>query len=133
MRGTATRFIEADIFTWEPDRQYDTIFFAFWLSHVPPAEMEAFWNLLRRALAPGGCVVFLDDAPAKAEIEEAVAEAPVPTVRRRLSDGSRHLTVKVLRDADDLTSQLSALEWEARIEPVDRYHLAGVARPRTGA
>ncbi|SCE04874.1 demethylmenaquinone methyltransferase / 2-methoxy-6-polyprenyl-1,4-benzoquinol methylase [Streptomyces sp. DvalAA-19] len=133
MHGTATRFIEADVFSWEPDRQYDTIFFAFWLSHVPPVEMEAFWDLLRWTLAPGGRVVFLDDAPAKAGIEEAVAEAQVPTVRRRLADGSHHQAVKVLRDAADLASQLCDLEWEAQIEPVDHYHIAGVARPWTSA
>ncbi|MFI6287233.1 class I SAM-dependent methyltransferase [Streptomyces sp. NPDC051018] len=130
LHGTPTRFLEADVFGWEPDRRYDTVFFAFWLSHVPPVEMEAFWDLLRWALAPGGRVVFLDDAPAKAEIEEVVGEAQVPTVRRKLADGSHHLAVKVLRDSADLTSQLRDLEWEARIEPVDRFHIAGVARPR---
>lgn len=132
MRGTTTRFIEADIFSWEPDRQYDTVFFAFWLSHVPPVEMEAYWNLLRWALAPGGCVVFLDDSPPKAEIEEPVTGAKVPTVRRTLADGSQHLAVKVLHDAPGLTSQLNALGWEAHIEPIDAYHFAGIARPREG-
>lgn len=129
MRGTSARFIEADIFNWEPDRQYDTIFFAFWLSHVPPVEMEAFWDLLRWALAPGGCVVFLDDSHAKAEIEESLAEAQVPTVRRTLTDGSQHLTVKVLHDAAELTKHLNDLEWEAHIEQIDPYHFAGIARP----
>ncbi|QYA95778.1 class I SAM-dependent methyltransferase [Streptomyces anulatus] len=133
MRGTATRFIEADIFEWEPDRQYDTVFFAFWLSHVPPIEMEPFWDLLRWALAPGGRVVFLDDSSAKAEIEERVDEAPVPTVRRTLSDGSRHVAVKVLRDPADLTSQLDGLGWDAHVETIDAFHLSGVARPREGS
>ncbi|WP_406723351.1 class I SAM-dependent methyltransferase [Streptomyces althioticus] len=129
-RGTTTRFIEADIFTWEPDRQYDTIFFAFWLSHVPPVETEAFWNLLRWALAPGGCVVFLDDSLAKEEIEEPVPGARVPTVRRYLADGTQHLAVKVLHDPPTLTAQLNALGWEAHIEALDAYHFAGTARPR---
>jgi SAM-dependent methyltransferase len=133
MRGTTTRFIEADIFGWEPDRQYDTVFFAFWLSHVPPVEMEAFWDLLRWALAPGGRVVFLDDSPAKAEIEDPVGEAPVPTVHRTLADGSRHLAVKVFRDPAGLTSQLNGLGWESRVEAIDPFHLTGVARPREGA
>lgn len=133
MRGTATRFIEADIFGWEPDRQYDTVFFAFWLSHVPPAEMEPFWDLLRWTLAPGGCVVFLDDSSAKAEIEDPAHEAPVPAVHRTLSDGSRHLAVKVLRDPAELTSQLNGLGWDAHIEAIDSFHVAGVARPREDA
>lgn len=133
MRGTETRFIEADVFEWEPDRQYDTVFFAFWLSHVPPVEMEPFWDLLRWALAPGGRVVFLDDSPAKAEIEDRVEAAPVPTVHRTLSDGSRHVAVKVLRDPTELTSQLSSLGWGALVEAFDPFHLVGVARPEEGA
>jgi demethylmenaquinone methyltransferase/2-methoxy-6-polyprenyl-1,4-benzoquinol methylase len=28
-------YLVADIFTWRPDRHYDTAFFSFWLSHVP--------------------------------------------------------------------------------------------------
>lgn len=130
MRGTPTRFIEADVFTWEPDRQYDTIFFAFWLSHVPPSEMESFWNLLNRALAPGGRVVFLDDSPVKAEIEDQVAEADVPTVRRRLFDGTQHETVKVFRDAASITQQLNDLGWDADVDQADSYHLVGTAHPR---
>ncbi|MFC5805818.1 class I SAM-dependent methyltransferase [Streptomyces formicae] len=133
MQGTTTRFIEADIFEWEPDRQYDTVFLAFWLSHVPPAEMEPFWYLLRWALAPGGCVVFLDDSPAKAEIEELADGAPVPTVHRTLTDGSRHLAVKVLRDPAELSSQLNGLGWESHVEAIDPFHLTGVARPRETA
>lgn len=129
LQGTTTRFIDADIFSWVPDRQYDTVFFAFWLSHVPPASLAAFWATLRQALKPGGCVVFLDDSHAKAEIEETVAKTDVPTVRRRLSDGSQHLTVKVLHDADGLTKRLNALGWEAHVELVDQYHFGGVARP----
>jgi len=40
------RFIQADLFAWEPDRRYDVVFFGFWLSHVPPAGFEPFWSLV---------------------------------------------------------------------------------------
>lgn len=133
MQGTTTRFIGADVFSWEPDRQYDTVFFAFWLSHVPPVEMEAFWDLLRWALAPGGCVVFLDDSPAKAEIEDLAVEMDVPTVRRRLADGTQHHAVKVFRDPAGITRQLNDLGWGAQVSQADPYHLAGIARPRDHA
>jgi trans-aconitate methyltransferase len=29
------RFVQADLFSWRPERRYDTVFFGFWLSHVP--------------------------------------------------------------------------------------------------
>ena len=56
--ATATRLttIEADVFTWQPPRRYDTVFSSFWISHVPASRWSDFWALVERALAPGGRV-----------------------------------------------------------------------------
>jgi demethylmenaquinone methyltransferase/2-methoxy-6-polyprenyl-1,4-benzoquinol methylase len=35
------RFVHADLFRWRPDRQYDAVFFGFWLSHVPGERPQA--------------------------------------------------------------------------------------------
>jgi len=56
------RFIQADLFAWEPDRRYDVVFFGFWLSHVPPARFEPFWAVVADCLKPQGRVFFADDA-----------------------------------------------------------------------
>jgi hypothetical protein len=52
------RFVEADLFTWEPDRRYDVVFMGFWLSHVPAERFESFWALVAAALAPRGRMFF---------------------------------------------------------------------------
>ncbi len=130
---TGTRFIEADIFGWVPDRQYDTIFFAFWLSHVPPELLPQFWQTLRLAPKPGGHVVLLDDSRRKLEIEEVEPGADIPMVRRRLADGSSHSIVKVLHSPAELTGQLRSFGWAAQIQPVDPYHYSGVAQPLDGS
>ena len=57
LAGTQAEFVEADLFEWSPTRTYDTVFFAFWLSHVPPSHFEVFWSMVRRALAPGGMLL----------------------------------------------------------------------------
>ncbi len=50
------RYIEANIFTWEPDRSYDVVFFANWLSHVPRTLFDSFWTKVASALfRMGGC------------------------------------------------------------------------------
>jgi demethylmenaquinone methyltransferase/2-methoxy-6-polyprenyl-1,4-benzoquinol methylase len=50
------RLVEADVFSWKPDGVYDVVFFANWLSHVPPARFQAFWTTVRDALRPQvGC------------------------------------------------------------------------------
>jgi SAM-dependent methyltransferase len=61
VRGLPVEFIQTDVFTWQPSRRFDTVFFAFWLTHVPPARFAAFWSMVDRALAPGGWVCFIDD------------------------------------------------------------------------
>lgn len=50
------RYVNADIFGWQPDRTYDLVFFAFWLSHVPPQRFEAFgiWSPVA-SMIQGGC------------------------------------------------------------------------------
>ena len=84
IKDERVRFLAADIFSWEPDGRYDVVAFAFWLSHVPPARFERFWELLAACLRPGGRVFFIDDAyrtPA-----EPLEGEWGSTVRRRLND-----------------------------------------------
>lgn len=128
--GTAgVRFVRADLFAWRPERRYDTVFFAFWLSHVPPARFAAFWTSVAAALAPGGRAVFVDDGPAEAAGEEHLPDLPVPSVRRRLDDGTAYRIVKVFHDPARLTADLAALGWSAHVRPAGRSFLAGVAEP----
>ena len=127
----AVRFVEADLFTWQPPRRYDTVFFAFWLSHVPPARLPAFWDTVAAALAPGGKAIFIDDGPAAAAEEDVLVDQPVPAVVRRLDDGSRYRVVKVFHDARVLTDGLTALGWSVRVRTVGGNFI-GVAEPPTG-
>jgi SAM-dependent methyltransferase len=122
-------FVRADVFAWRPPRRYDTVFFAFWLSHVPPARLPGFWDTVAAAVAPGGRAIFIDDGPAEAASEHVLAGQPVPTVLRRLDDGSRYRVVKVFHDVRALTDDLAALGWSARIRSVREHFIVGVAEP----
>lgn len=122
------RFLEADLFEWRPPRRYDTVFFAFWLSHVPPARLPGFWNTVAAALAPGGKAIFIDDGPAAAAYEEVLADQPTPTALRRLDDGSEYRIVKVFHDAQTLTDDLTAQGWSVRIRTM-AGNIIGVAEP----
>ncbi|MEU7608284.1 class I SAM-dependent methyltransferase [Micromonospora sp. NPDC049204] len=124
------QFIEADLFEWQPPRRYDIVFFAFWLSHVPPARLPDFWNAVATALAPGGKAVFIDDGPAVAASEEVLANQPTPAVLRRLDDGSQYRIVKVFHDAQTLTDVLTALGWSVGIRPMGG-NFVGIAEPPT--
>lgn len=125
----SVRLVAADLFRWRPGRRYDVVFFAAWLSHVPPQRFAAFWDLVRDCLAPGGRVLCIDEFPAASRHESPVPDAPAPTVQRRLKSGDRYRAVKVFYAPQDLEYQLRRLGWAAEIQPVsERFFLAEVVR-----
>ncbi|MER5437454.1 class I SAM-dependent methyltransferase [Streptomyces sp. NPDC002790] len=123
------RFERADLFDWRPSRRYDTVFFGFWLSHVPPARMPGFWNTVAASLAPGGKVVFVDDGLPMATDEELLTGEASPAAVRELDDGSRYRIVKICHETEALTADLAALGWAAEVRPAARNYLVGMAEP----
>ncbi|MEV0495633.1 class I SAM-dependent methyltransferase [Streptomyces atratus] len=121
------QFIQADLFTWRPQRRYDTVFFAFWLSHIPPSRLPDFWNTVAAALAPNGKAIFIDDGPGEAAREKVLDQQPIPAVLRRLDDGSPYRIVKVFHDAGKLTDDLAALGWSADVRDVGGSFIVGIA------
>ncbi|MGA6158497.1 class I SAM-dependent methyltransferase [Stenotrophomonas sp. NPDC087984] len=126
--SATVQFVQADLFEWRPPRRYDRVFFAFWLSHVPPARLPGFWNTVASALAPGGKAIFIDDGPAAAAEEDVRSGQPTPVAVRRLDDGSQYRIVKVFHGPSSLTTDLTALGWSAHIRLVAGKFI-GVAEP----
>jgi trans-aconitate methyltransferase len=107
------RFIQADLFRWRPDRQYDVVFFGFWLSHVPPERFDSFWAMVAAGLAPGGRVFFVDDTYITPD--EVIAGEDSTTIRRRLEDGTPFRAVKVPYTPAELERRLSSLGWKIEV------------------
>lgn len=107
------RFIEADLFSWHPDRRYDVVFFGFWISHVPDDRFESFWSLVAEALAPDGRVFFFDDNHRTGT--ELVEGPESPIVQRRLNDGTAFRVIKVPHEPADLERRLRALRWDVTV------------------
>ncbi|MEJ6486566.1 class I SAM-dependent methyltransferase [Nostoc punctiforme UO1] len=51
-----------DLFTWQPDTEYDLVFFAFWLSHVPPKLLDSFLTKVYQSVRFGGQVFIIDSS-----------------------------------------------------------------------
>ena len=119
----------ADLFTWMPDRRYDLVTFAFWLSHVPPARFEAFWRTVERSVASGGRVFFVDEDERGLTFERPDADEDYPTVKRQLRNGRTMTAIKVYHRASDLRDQLRRLGWEATVTAVGERFLWGLTTP----
>lgn len=100
----------ADLFAWRPGRRYDTVFFGFWLSHVPDDRLADFTHLLRECLTPDGQVVFVDSRPRP----DASGTATTRVEERRLDAATFHV-VKRYWTPTELQEQFAALGWTAEV------------------
>jgi ubiquinone/menaquinone biosynthesis C-methylase UbiE len=117
----------------EPDRAVDAVFCGFWLSHVPDDRLDAFLQLVRRWLKPGGRFAYIDSLadPASGALDQPVTpavETHAGIDRRRLADGREFRVVKVHRT----TARLGEALAKAGFEPVDvgatsRFFVLGTA------
>jgi demethylmenaquinone methyltransferase/2-methoxy-6-polyprenyl-1,4-benzoquinol methylase len=120
-------YVNADLFAWTPDREYDVVFFGFWLSHVPPASLEAFWSLVRTCVRPGGRVAFVDEDDRASVHDDSRLVEGIPVARRTLSDGRQFDIVKVFWDPADLEHRLRELNWDVNIRRVGATFMFGVS------
>jgi demethylmenaquinone methyltransferase/2-methoxy-6-polyprenyl-1,4-benzoquinol methylase len=125
-------YVQADLFAWQPAQQYDVVFFSFWLSHVPPERFSAFWEMVRKTLAPGGRVFFIDSLYSETSTasDHRLEGQEATTLTRRLNDGQEFRIVKVFYQPEKLAAQLDARGWQAQVQGTAHYFLYGSAQRR---
>jgi demethylmenaquinone methyltransferase/2-methoxy-6-polyprenyl-1,4-benzoquinol methylase len=121
-----------DLFSWQPDQDYDVVFFAFWLSHVPKSHTDWFWRSVHDALRPGGRF-FLVDA-ANAVLDRNVIHGSRPRDResatelRRLEDGREFRIVERSLDPDRLARDLRDHGLDASFVETGEFFVYGLGR-----
>ena len=118
-----------DLFDWSPDKRYDHVFFAFWLSHVPPDRFDDFWSLVRTCLKPGGRASFIDEDDRGAVHDDLRIVDGVPVAKRTLADGRTFDIVKIFWDPQALTDKIRALGWSVDIRRRGSTTMVGTATP----
>jgi SAM-dependent methyltransferase len=109
----AADYVVADVFEWEPPREFDVCFFSFWHSHVPSRYCEAFWQLVGRALKPEGRVFLVDNT--RLGDSGHLVSSTGEVARRRLSDGREFDIVKRFWTPGDLEREVAALGWRLSV------------------
>jgi demethylmenaquinone methyltransferase/2-methoxy-6-polyprenyl-1,4-benzoquinol methylase len=136
----------SDIFQFHSDRGFDTVFFGFWLSHVPAERFGDFWQLVSRCLRPNGQVFFIDNAhpelaqavrpeffdaggwrreQSSVEGIDSVTDLTTGVATRLAADGRHYRLVKIWRDPEELRSQLGDLGWSFQIATTEWAFIYG--------
>jgi len=128
--ASRVRYIQADLFDWEPDESFDFVFFGFWLSHVPPERFEGFWSMVRAALTPGGSAFFVDSArnPESTARDQALPEPGAIVTERSLNDGRRYRIFKVFYQPSVLERRLGSLGWTGYVRGSGEFFVYGHVR-----
>jgi len=123
------RYLQADLFRWRPasDERYDTVFFGFWLSHVPPERFDDFWELVRSCLAPQGRVFFVDSLRQETSTasDHVLPASGTNVLQRRLNDGREFRVYKIFYQPVELAARLQILGWNFELKQTDNFFIYG--------
>ncbi len=121
------RYLQADLFDWEPEEVYDGAVFCFWLSHVPPEQLDPFLAKLRRAVRPGGKLFFADSRrePLGTPLDQPLPEEEELLATRRLNDGREFRIVKIYYDPEELQSRLATYGLQMEVRTTERFFIYG--------
>jgi ubiquinone/menaquinone biosynthesis C-methylase UbiE len=115
------RYVLADLFTWSPDRTYDGVCFAFWLSHVPRERLDGLLRMVAAALKPGGKVFFVDSHSQ----HQPAAEEGSQVVVRRLGDARTFRVVKNRYPPAELEARCAAAGLSVTVQETVSVFLYG--------
>ena len=125
---------QADLFSWRPDREFDVVFFSFWLSHVPSQHFTPFWQTVQRALKPNGCVFFIDSLFEQASTaRDHVQNDKSGFAQRKLNDGREFRIVKVFYEPVILEERLRKAGWHGWVRTTGKYFFYGWMKKPTAS
>lgn len=116
---------QLDLFSWQPDKQYDLVFFSFWLSHVSPAEVDEFLSKVYDSVLPGGKVLIIDSY---FEITSSAKDHPLQDKneihqKRKLNDEREFQIFKIYYQPDVLFNKLTQAGFQAEAGLTDTYFI----------
>ncbi len=118
---------QADLFAWEPAGEFDLVFIAFWLSHVPPESLDDFLGKVRRSVRTSGRLFVVDSLfePASTATDHLLAEKGQNWQLRKLGDGREFKVVKIFYEPAELAEKLATAGFDMTVKTSGRFFLHG--------
>jgi|FLYN01.1.fsa_nt_gi demethylmenaquinone methyltransferase/2-methoxy-6-polyprenyl-1,4-benzoquinol methylase len=125
LQSPNVEYQQADLFAWEPEREYDLVAFAFWLSHVPPEQLDDFLSKVHRAVRPGGKIFMVDSrsAPTSTAKDNPIQKHGDAYQVRRLKDGREFKIVKVFYEPQKLGDIFTHAGFDAIVKTTENYFI----------
>lgn len=116
---------QLDLFSWQPDKQYNLVFFSFWLSHIPPTKVAEFLSKVYNSVLTGGRVLIIDSyfeitSSAKDHLLQDKNEI---YQKRKLNDKREFQIFKIYYQPEDLAHKLTQAGFQAEAKLTDTYFI----------
>jgi ubiquinone/menaquinone biosynthesis C-methylase UbiE len=120
-------YLQADLFTWQPERTFDAVFFGFWISHVPIERLDGFLQRVAAMLKSGGKVFFVDGRrePTSTAVNHHLPSEESQVMTRILNDGRAFQIVKNFYDPVPLMMQCKNVGLNVQVQTTESYFLYG--------
>lgn len=119
------KYHQIDLFTWEPDAEYDLVFFSFWLSHVPPELLDSFLLKVYKSVRVGGKLFIVDSRfdPTSTANNHILRDDGSIYKSRKLNDGQEFQIVKVFYQPDELQNKLTQVGFQSDVKVTEHYFI----------
>ncbi|MFN6461739.1 MAG: class I SAM-dependent methyltransferase [Nostoc sp. DedVER02] len=114
-----------DLFSWQPDTEYDLVFFAFWLSHVPPKLLDSFLKKVYQSVRIGGQLFIIDSSfePTSTAKNHILEDDGNIYKTRKLNDGQEFKIVKIFYQPNELQDKLKKAGFQVEVKVTDNYFI----------
>ncbi|WP_341528561.1 class I SAM-dependent methyltransferase [Nostoc sp. UHCC 0302] len=125
LNSPIVEYQQLDLFTWQPDTEYDLVFFAFWLSHVPPTLVDSFLAKVYQSVCIGGQVFIIDSRfePTSTAKDHTLENDRNIYITRKLNDKQEYQIVKIFYHPDELQEKLNQVGFDADVKITDKYFI----------
>lgn len=125
LQSPKVNYQQWDLFTWEPHQEYDLVFFSFWLSHVPPIELNSFFQKVSRSIRAGGQIFMIDSRfePTSTAKDHILMNDENIYKMRKLNNGQEFQIVKIFYQPDELNNELVKAKFQAEVKLTDNYFI----------
>ncbi|MEM7555975.1 MAG: class I SAM-dependent methyltransferase [Cyanobacteria bacterium P01_A01_bin.84] len=116
---------QLDLFSWEPEKQYELVLFAFWLSHIPPNLLDEFFDKVYRSVLPQGQIFIIDSrwSETSSAINHDFRNGKDIYQQRKLNNGEEFQIVKVYYQSDLLQEKLQKAGFKIKVEVTPDYFI----------
>lgn len=116
---------QQDLFSWEPNAEYDLVFFSFWLSHVPPSLLNEFLTKVYKSVRSGGQIFAIDSCfdPTSTAKNHILRDDKSVYYKRKLNNGQEFQVVKIFYQPDDLKEKLTQVGFNADVKLTENYFI----------